>query len=192
MLAWEAVTLTHRSGLAVLIKAVSEALALAEESVPDVELVAGAVAVGVGVGVGVLVDDPPLEVLGVLGEALGELVGLLVLGLGVGLVTAGGLGVEVPAGTLTVSHWLPDVETEARAGVAVKTPIPMAATPVTRSPPAARLVAAGRTRMKHIVDVLPVESAERPIRMSGYIWFQLLAYPYIRHHLGSRAPPLRG
>ena len=60
----------------------------------------------------------------------------------------------------------------------MKAPIPMAATPVTRSPPAARLVAAGRTRMKHIVVVLPIESAERPIRMSGYIWFQLLAWDY--------------
>jgi hypothetical protein len=169
MLAWDAVTLTHRLGVALAISAVSEALAVAlglavaVESVPDVELV-----VGVGVGLGVVVVLP---VLGAdeLALALGlELALELGLGevLGVGLLTAGGVGpVE---GTLTTSHCEPELLLAARAGAAVKAPIPMAATPVTRSPPA-RLVAAGRTRMKHIVDVLPVESAERPIRMCGYI-----------------------
>jgi hypothetical protein len=104
MLSWERVTLTHRLGLAVaavstvsadsvasvLAEALDEALAEAlGDALADGLAEAEAELLGVGVGVGVDVLEP---------------LGVLVVGLGVGLVTAGGVGLDEEVGTLTTSH----------------------------------------------------------------------------------------
>jgi hypothetical protein len=100
-----------------------------------------------GVGDGVAVLD---GVVGGLADA--EALGLLgVLELVVGL----GVGLEA---TVTDSHCDPEgvADTSASAGVAVAALNAIAETPVTSIPPATRLVATGRTRVKHMEDVLPV------------------------------------
>jgi len=130
----------------VLAEADSVELAEAEaEAEADGE--ADADAVGVGVGVADVAVDVDVDVADELGVAEGL-----------------GLGEEVLV-TVTSSHcWVVALaaDTSASAGVAPATPNAMAATPVTRIPPAARPLATGRTRVKHIRDVL-VASAERLI-----------------------------
>lgn len=104
MLASERVTLTHRLGVVVAavstVRADSVAVGVAVASVPDVELadalgLAEAELLAVGVGVGVGVEVP--ESLGVLGVLVG-------VWLGVGLLTAGGVGLDEETGTLTALH----------------------------------------------------------------------------------------
>lgn len=126
----------------------------------DVFGVAEGVGDGVAVLEGVVVGLADAEELGLL-----AVVDELAVGFGVGLE------VEV---AVTASHCDPEVaaDTSASAGAAVAVLNAMADTPVTSIPPAIRLVATGRTRVKHMEDVLPVlfvAPVERLIRWSRYI-----------------------
>lgn len=193
MLAWERTTLTHRLGAVVASSAVSLAVVVAVAAVE-------AEAEAEGDEVGVLADDEEVDgdgdaedVVGV-GEAVpvDEVLGLDVLdGEAVGEVLVVGEAV-------TVSHCCPEVvaaEASARVGEAAAAANTTADAPVTRTPLAIRLVATGRTRVKHMEDVLPVlfvTYTERLITWSCYIYCQSTPYPYIRHHHGYRTPPLWG
>jgi hypothetical protein len=163
--------------------------------------VADAEAEAEGDGVDVAADDEladgEAEGVGV-GVADGEGVAVLEVGEveAVGLVVGEGLEVAL---TATVSHCCPDevaTAASARAGEAAAAAANATAdTPVTKTPPASRLVATGRTRVKHMDGVLPVlfvAYSERSITWSGYIYCQSVSYPYIRHHHGPRAPPSWG
>jgi hypothetical protein len=189
MLAWERTTLTHRLGAVVASSAVSLAVVVAVAAVE-----AEAEAEAEGDEVGVLADDEldgdgdgdgdAEDVVGV-GEAVpvDEVLGLDVLdGEAVGEVLVVGEAV-------TVSHCCPEVvaaEASARPGEAAAAANTTADAPVTRTPLAIRLVATGRTRVKHMEDVLPVlfvTYTERLITWSCYIYCQSTPYP---------TPPLWG
>lgn len=163
-------------------------------------VVAVAAAEAEGDGVGVLADDElEGEEVEAVGEADGEVVPVDEV-LGVELAEADGSAVGevlVVGEGVTVSHCCPDVvaKVSARAGEAATVAKAKADAPVTRTPPAIRLVATGRTRVKHMEDVLPVlfvTYTERLITWSCYIYCQSTPYPYIRHHHRHRAPPMCG
>jgi len=157
MLASERTTLTHRLGVVVAVYAVSEVVEAVEdgdvvavEAESDGDAAADADTEADAVGVGELLVPVAAGVL-----AVGVAVELLGLGDGEGLEVA----------TVTVSHCWPVTAAgradSASAGGAVAAASATTDAPVMSMPPASKLFAIGRTRVKHMKMSCPCCSLRR-------------------------------